>query len=70
MDRAGILPDGGKIGGGLAIKQAELLKFAVAQRLHAGAAARHQRFQLLPVGFALLNPICGDHLCSPLIVWI
>ena len=66
VDGTGVLPDGGQVSGGLPVEQAELLQFAVIERLHSRAAARNQRLQLLPIWFALLNPMCGDHSCSPL----
>src|SRR6266700_1891231 len=65
VDRTGVLPDSCQVSSGLPIKQAKFLQFAVAERVHALAAARHQRLQLLPVWFALLNPACGDQPCSP-----
>ena len=65
VHRAAVFADGGEIGGGLAVEQAEFLQVGTRERLESALGALvEQRFQLAPVRFALLQPASGNHRCD------
>ena len=57
-----IFTNGGQVGRRLAVKETEFLQIGAGERLYPTFRALvQQRFQLAPVGFALLQPAGGNH---------
>jgi len=62
VHRSPVFADGGEVGGGLAVEQAQFLEVRTRQRLQAAVGALVQQgFKLRPVRFALLEPASGNH---------
>ena len=57
---AWIFTDRRQIGSSLTVQQAQFLQLVMAEKADISLSVRDQRLQLLPVRFALLNPMRGD----------